>query len=90
MSKVFLVKLCHFAIVVTFIVKTAAAKLAASASRICCAHSGAMETARGSVALKPCSRCKAAVYCGRECQAAHWKAGGHREVCKEGKKSTGI
>ena len=83
MSKVFLVKLCHFAIVVTFIVKAAAAKLAASASRTCCAHSGAMETARGSVALKPCSRCKAVVYCGRECQAAHRKGGRYRELSKE-------
>ena len=47
-----------------------------------CAHCGSAETAGGSVALKPCSRCKAVVYCGRECQAAHWKAGGHRAVCK--------
>ena len=46
------------------------------------AHCGAAETAGGRVALKPCSRCKAVVYCGRECQAAHWKAGGHRAVCK--------
>jgi len=67
----------------------AAAKPAASSPRAC-AQCGAAETAGGNVALKPCSRCKAAVYCGRECQAAHWKAGGHREVCKEGKKSTGI
>jgi len=27
------------------------------------------------------SRCKIALYCGRTCQTAHWKAG-HREVCK--------
>ena len=59
---------------------SAAAKPAASSPRTC-AHCGAAETAGGSVALKPCSRCKAVVYCGRECQAAHWKAGGHRAVC---------
>jgi len=47
-----------------------------------CAHCGAAEAACGSVALKPRLRCKAAVHCGRECQAARWKAGGHRAVCK--------
>jgi TPR repeat protein len=46
-----------------------------------CANCGVKETA-GSVALKPCSRCKAVVYCGRECQAKHWKVGGHRTMCK--------
>jgi hypothetical protein len=46
-----------------------------------CANCGVGETA-GSAALKLCSRCKAAVYCGKECQTQHWKAGGHREVCK--------
>ncbi len=28
-----------------------------------------------------CTRCRAVWYCGRGCQAAHWRAGGHREVC---------
>jgi TPR repeat protein len=46
-----------------------------------CANCGVAEAA-DSVALKPCSRCKAVVYCGKECQAQHWKkAGGHKEVC---------
>ena len=51
-----------------------------------CANCGVAEAAGGG-ALKPCSRCKAVVYCGKECQMQHWKkadskAGGHREVCK--------
>ena len=58
-----------------------AAKPAASSSHTC-AQCGAAETAGGSVALKPCSRCKAVVYCSRECHATHWKAGGHKAVCK--------
>ena len=36
----------------------------------------------GSVALKPCSRCKAVVYCGGKHQAAHWKTTRHKAVCK--------
>ena len=47
-----------------------------------CANCGVAETAGSSVTLKPCPRCKALVYCGKACQAAHWKAGGHRAVCK--------
>ena len=46
-----------------------------------CANCGVAEMA-GSAALKPCSRCKAVVYCGKACQEKHWKAGGHRAVCK--------
>ena len=47
-----------------------------------CANCGVAEAASGG-ALKPCSRCKAVVYCGKECQAQHWKnAGGHKAVCK--------
>jgi TPR repeat protein len=46
-----------------------------------CAACGLAEAASGG-ALKPCSRCKAVVYCGKECQAQHWNGGGHREVCK--------
>ena len=30
--------------------------------------------------LKPCSRCKSALYCDRTCQTAHWKAG-HKAMC---------
>ena len=62
--------------------RAAAAAIPAASSSRTCAHCGAAETTNGSVALKPCSRCKAVVYCGKECQAAHWKAGGHRAVCK--------
>ena len=51
-----------------------------SSSSRACANCGVSET--GSVALKPCSRCKAVVYCGKDCQARHWKAGGHRDACK--------
>jgi len=47
-----------------------------------CANCGNAGTAGSSVALKPCSRCKAVVYCGKACQAQHWKTGRHREVCK--------
>jgi hypothetical protein len=36
--------------------------------RTTCAHCGVAETA-GSVSLKPCSRCKAVVYCSKACQA---------------------
>ena len=36
----------------------------------------------GGAALKPCSRYKVALYCGRECQVRHWKAGGIKAVCK--------
>jgi tetratricopeptide (TPR) repeat protein len=34
-------------------------------------------------ALKLCGGCKRAAYCGRECQAAHWRAG-HKLTCKGG------
>ena len=32
------------------------------------------------VALKACIRCKAAFYCGRACQTAHWRKG-HKQFC---------
>lgn len=32
--------------------------------------------------LLRCARCNVAKYCSKECQAAHWKAGGHKDVCK--------
>jgi TPR repeat protein len=53
-----------------------------SSSSHTCANCGVAEAAGRSVALKPCSRCKAVVYCGKECQMQHWKAGGHKAVCK--------
>ncbi|KAL7496857.1 hypothetical protein ACHAWT_005050 [Skeletonema menzelii] len=32
--------------------------------------------------LKACSRCHSALYCSRDCQALHWKAG-HKKKCKK-------
>ena len=53
-----------------------------SSPKLTCANCGVAE-AVGGVALKPCSRCKVVVYCGKDCQAQHWKKpGGHRAVCK--------
>jgi hypothetical protein len=34
-----------------------------------------------STILRPCSRCKLVRYCGTECQAQHWKKGGHKHNC---------
>jgi TPR repeat protein len=51
-----------------------------SSSSRTCANCGVAGVAGG--ALKPCSRCKAVVYCGKECQAQHWKVGGHKAKCK--------
>ena len=63
--------------------RTSAAAVSPVSSSRTCANCGVAETAgSSSVALKPCSRCKAVVYCGRACQAQHWKAGGHRAQCK--------
>jgi TPR repeat protein len=42
-----------------------------------CCHTQASED----VALKRCSRCKAAGYCSKACQAEHWKLG-HKIDCK--------
>ena len=47
-----------------------------------CANCGALQDPDGA-ALKPCARCKAVVYCGKECQKKHWKApGGHQGSCR--------
>ena len=35
------------------------------------------------VKLNPCSRCKAAKYCGKPCQAEHWKV--HKKICEAAK-----
>ena len=32
--------------------------------------------------LDVCNGCKRVCYCGKACQAADWKAGGHKAVCK--------
>ncbi len=34
------------------------------------------------IELRVCSRCHTTRYCSVECQTAHWKAGGHKKVCK--------
>ena len=54
----------------------------------CCASSDDKECANCSVPegqfgvkLLPCSRCKLVSYCGKACQAQHWKAGGHKQRC---------
>ena len=44
-----------------------------------CAHCPAPDGQHG-VAVKACIRCKAAFYCGRACQTAHWRAG-HKQIC---------
>jgi len=44
-----------------------------------CAHCLAPEGQHG-ITLKACTRCKAALYCGRACQTAHWRAG-HKKIC---------
>jgi len=35
-------------------------------------------------AVSVCAGCNAAAYCSRQCQAAHWVDGGHREACSGG------
>ena len=32
--------------------------------------------------LKKCGACRVARYCSKECQAKHWKEGGHKRTCK--------
>ena len=34
-------------------------------------------------ALKKCGKCRAVHYCNGACQRAHWKRGGHKELCRE-------
>ena len=46
-----------------------------------CENCGALQ-GPGGAALEPCARCRAVVYCGKECQKKHWKAlGGHPGAC---------
>ena len=33
--------------------------------------------------LSSCTRCKSTYYCSKECQANHWKEGGHKNECKK-------
>lgn len=46
--------------------------------RVCSACKAVEQTAG---LFKRCSACQRAVYCGRDCQKAHWAA--HRAVCKK-------
>ena len=46
-------------------------KAIAPATGRVCSNCGIGERG-GGAALKPCSRCKVALYCGRECQVQHW------------------
>lgn len=51
-----------------------------------CAQCGAMvasqqgNSSSSNARLSACARCKKVYYCGRACQAAHWKAG-HKKTC---------
>ncbi|KXZ55345.1 hypothetical protein GPECTOR_3g476 [Gonium pectorale] len=45
-------------------------------------------TGEASHVVKGCSACRSAVYCGRQCQVAHWRAG-HREVCAAWRRNGG-
>ena len=56
-------------------------KATAPATARVCSNCGIGEGGDGA-ALKPCSRCKVTLYCGRECQVQHWKAGGHKAACR--------
>ena len=47
----------------------------ALALKDCCSHCGK----QGGAALRCCTRCKQASYCGAECQKAAWK--GHKKLC---------
>ena len=51
-----------------------------------CGHCAAQ--ASSGTSLKSCSGCGTVVYCGRDCQVAHWKAG-HKKSCKA-RKSKGM
>ena len=45
-----------------------------------CGHCGAEKMLD---ALKKCGKCRAVHYCDGACQRAHWKRGGHKELCRE-------
>ena len=47
-------------------------------SKVCCAHCGVCKEA-----LQQCSRCKVALFCGRECFAAAWPE--HKKTCRKKK-----
>ena len=43
---------------------------------------GASNGCSGQEELKKCGACRVARYCSKECQARHWKEGGHKRTCK--------
>ena len=50
-----------------------------SASAFECGNCGQSELKVGD--MQVCGRCRRARYCGRACQAAHWKKGDHKKFC---------
>jgi hypothetical protein len=58
-----------------------AAVMAEFPVKLCCDNPGCSSMGRLGETWQGCSGCKAAVYCSRECQTAHWKTG-HKGVCK--------
>jgi len=48
----------------------------------CCAVCHKIEGTRALPKLLTCSRCKAVLYCSKDCQSKHWKKGGHKAECK--------
>jgi TPR repeat protein len=65
-------------------VDTAIPTISEGVSMRVCSNCGiAAAEGSGGIALKPCSRCKAVVYCGKKCQTQHWKSGGHKAACKQ-------
>ena len=47
-----------------------------------CDECGVKPAAGSGAALNICGRCRQRWYCGRACQATHWKAG-HKKVCRK-------
>ena len=61
----------------------AAASSASLRSQLQCAGPGCPRKAREDGApLEQCGGWLRTYYCGRACQAAHWKRGGHKAECK--------
>ena len=64
----------------------ATAVAAERSPRRCCIQCGARK-APGSAALKKCSACMHARYCGEACQHAHWRE--HKSACKQHARAKG-
>lgn len=49
----------------------------------CGLHEGSEEAAAAAEypKFKHCGKCRGQLYCSKQCQAEHWKRGGHRESC---------